>query len=160
MGKKECLLLVKNTKNLSDIIEVLNLFEIEYDTQFNNIDYDVIISDYKHNYKANNLILISPKPYDKEDVLKAYKANIILSYQFYDFVDWLNLLNGYFIQNKSKAKLINEVNSIKLVSRAKGVLMDYLGMSEQQAHHFIEKRAMDNQVTKEVISKEIIKTYG
>lgn len=56
-------------------------------------------------------------------------------------------------------RLQKQVADLQILSRAKYVLMEYLNMSEAQAHHYIEKKAMDNRVSKEVAAKEILKTY-
>lgn len=47
----------------------------------------------------------------------------------------------------------------QLVNRAKCVLMQYLGMSEEQAHRYIEKQAMDKRQTKASVARTIIVTY-
>lgn len=56
-------------------------------------------------------------------------------------------------------KLQQKIIDIRLVDRAKLVLMEYLQMSEPQAHSFIEKQAMDRRVTKREIAEGIIRTY-
>lgn len=57
------------------------------------------------------------------------------------------------------ASLRNTVNEMKLVNRAKCVLMEYLRISEKDAHRQIQKRAMDNRTTLTEIAADIIKTY-
>lgn len=57
-------------------------------------------------------------------------------------------------------RLHEKMETIQLLNRAKYVLMEYLNMSEAQAHHYIEKKAMDNRISKEVVAKEVLKTYG
>ena len=46
-----------------------------------------------------------------------------------------------------------------MVNRAKWLLISELKMDEPQAHHYIEKQAMDRCVPKKQIAEEIIKTY-
>jgi len=48
---------------------------------------------------------------------------------------------------------------IRLVNKAKWFLITELSMSEPDAHHYIEKQAMNRCITKRVIAEEIIKTY-
>lgn len=55
--------------------------------------------------------------------------------------------------------LKNKIQEIKLVDRAKCVLIEYLNMSENEAHKYIEKQAMNNRLTKVDIAKDILKTY-
>ena len=61
---------------------------------------------------------------------------------------------------KKTAKLEEKMDEIRLVNRAKGLLMDNLKMTEAEAHRYIEKAAMDNCEKKSVIAKNIIKIYG
>ncbi len=51
------------------------------------------------------------------------------------------------------------MKEISLVNRAKWLLIDRLKMSEEEAHRYIEKSAMDDCVSKSVIAQGIIKTY-
>ncbi|TDP60524.1 ANTAR domain-containing response regulator [Aminicella lysinilytica] len=52
-----------------------------------------------------------------------------------------------------------KMKEISLVNRAKWLLIDRLKMSEEEAHRYIEKSAMDDCVSKSVIAQGIIKTY-
>lgn len=49
---------------------------------------------------------------------------------------------------------------IRIVNRAKWLLISELKMDEQGAHHYIEKQAMDRCISKRIVSEEIIKTYS
>ncbi|MFA9424277.1 MAG: ANTAR domain-containing response regulator [Sedimentibacter sp.] len=60
---------------------------------------------------------------------------------------------------KENIHLQNKLEEIRLVTRAKCVLIQYLNMTENQAHRYIEKQAMDMRTTKEEISQRILKTY-
>lgn len=61
---------------------------------------------------------------------------------------------------RKTANLEEKMEEIRLVNRAKGLLMDNLKMTEAEAHRYIEKAAMDNCEKKSVIAKNLIKTYG
>lgn len=58
------------------------------------------------------------------------------------------------------ASLEEKMKEIRLVNRAKGLLMDNLKFTEQEAHRYIEKAAMDNCKKKAEIAQNIINTYG
>lgn len=60
---------------------------------------------------------------------------------------------------EENSKLKNMVEEMKLVNRAKLLLMQCLNMSETQAHSYMEKQAMNMRMTKLDIAKQIIKTY-
>ena len=49
---------------------------------------------------------------------------------------------------------------IRIVNKAKWFLISELQMEEDEAHHYIEKQAMDQCVSKRVIAENIIKTYS
>ena len=57
---------------------------------------------------------------------------------------------------KKTLTLQEKMEEIRLVNRAKWILIEHRGMDEPQAHRFIEKQAMDRCVTRYVIAKEII----
>jgi len=65
-------------------------------------------------------------------------------------------LAGLLQQNQ---RLRQEMDVIRLVSRAKGLLMHNLRMSEQQAHRFIEKQAMDRRVSRRAVAEGILRSY-
>ncbi len=56
-------------------------------------------------------------------------------------------------------KLQQKIEDLRIVDRAKCVLIAYLGMSEQEAHKYIEKQAMDMRLPKREIAEEVLKTY-
>ncbi len=60
---------------------------------------------------------------------------------------------------KENARLKNKVNETKAVSRAKCLLMEKRNMTEQSAHRFIEKTAMDNRLSRRAVADNIIRNY-
>ena len=56
-------------------------------------------------------------------------------------------------------KLQKKVDEIRLIARAKCMLIEHQNMTEPQAHRLIEKQAMDNRVTRKEIAKAILKQY-
>ena len=55
--------------------------------------------------------------------------------------------------------LETRMNEMRIVERAKWVLIEYLKMSEAEAHRYIEKQAMDRRTTRGEIAEGILKTY-
>lgn len=51
------------------------------------------------------------------------------------------------------------MEDIRVVNKAKWFLIEQLKMTEQEAHRYIEKQAMDRCVTKRVIAENILSTY-
>ncbi len=52
-----------------------------------------------------------------------------------------------------------KIEELRLVDRAKWALVEYLKMSEADAHRYIEKQAMDLRVSRAVVANNILKTY-
>ena len=60
---------------------------------------------------------------------------------------------------QENADLLRRMDALRTIDRAKCLLMQYLGMSEAQAHRYIERQAMNLRVSKKVIAEHIRKTY-
>ena len=74
---------------------------------------------------------------------------------------WLVSARERLRKTEKKTLSIEEkMNEIRLVNRAKWLLISELKMTEPDAHRYIEKQAMDRCVSKRIVSEEIIKTYG
>ncbi|MBC8585481.1 ANTAR domain-containing response regulator [Youxingia wuxianensis] len=56
-------------------------------------------------------------------------------------------------------RLQSKIEEIRLVDRAKCALIQYLDMTEPQAHRYIEKQAMDMRTTKREIALGILSNY-
>lgn len=56
--------------------------------------------------------------------------------------------------------LKEKMNEIRIVNRAKWILIRERGMDEEEAHRYIEKTAMDTRSARKEIAEEIIRTYG
>jgi response regulator NasT len=55
--------------------------------------------------------------------------------------------------------LQKRIEDIRYIDRAKCVLIEYLKMTETEAHRFIEKQAMDMRISKREVATAILKTY-
>lgn len=60
---------------------------------------------------------------------------------------------------KENEKLKHMVEDIKIIDRAKFLLITCLNMDEAQAHRYLEKQAMDLRISKLQAAKQVIKTY-
>lgn len=60
---------------------------------------------------------------------------------------------------KKSVSLEEKMMEIKIVNRAKWTLINSLNMSEDDAHRYIEKQAMDRCLSKREIAEEILRTY-
>lgn len=62
------------------------------------------------------------------------------------------------IQNEN-SKLKRRIEDIRIVDRAKYILISCLNISENEAHKYIEKRSMDSRCTRRSIAEDIIREY-
>lgn len=75
-------------------------------------------------------------------------------------LNWMESARERLRQLEKKTLSIKEkMAEIRLVNKAKWILISELKMSEPDAHRYIEKQAMDRCITKQTIAEEIIKTY-
>ncbi|MBD9206863.1 MAG: ANTAR domain-containing protein [Clostridiales bacterium] len=63
-------------------------------------------------------------------------------------------------QMQAKQATVEEkIKEIRLVNRAKWLLIECLSMTEPEAHRYIEKQAMDLRISKREAAENIIRTY-
>ena len=91
-------------------------------------------------------ILTLPKPVNRQMVFQSVKLLLAAQQKIRALEE-----QTYTLQMK--------MEEIRLVNRAKLLLMEHLRMSEAEAHRYIEKRAMDACVKRREIAANIIKTY-
>jgi response regulator NasT len=60
---------------------------------------------------------------------------------------------------KETPEILGRIDEIRVISRAKTVLMKYLRFTEPQAHRYIEKQAMNNRQTRREVAEHIIAQY-
>lgn len=60
---------------------------------------------------------------------------------------------------RENEKLRKKIEELRLVNRAKWVLCEKFNMDESSAHRYIEKKAMDNRVTRLSVAKQILKDF-
>ena len=99
-----------------------------------------------HDKVVESGVFTLPKPTSKPTILHA--------------LNWMESARERLRQFEKKSLSIEEkMNEIRLVNKAKWILISELQISEPDAHHYIEKQAMDRCITKRTIAEEIIKTY-
>ena len=74
---------------------------------------------------------------------------------------WMESAREKFRRQVQKTLSFEEkMEEIRIVNRAKWILISELKMDEPQAHHYIEKQAMDRCVSRRFVAEEIIRVYG
>ena len=87
-----------------------------------------------------------PKPSPKQMVAQAF--------------DWLESTKERLRRlEKKSVSLEDKMQEIRLVNRAKWLLISEKGMTEDDAHRYIEKLAMDKCITKHDAAQQIISQY-
>ena len=100
-----------------------------------------------HDKVAEYGVFTLPKPISKLTMLHS--------------LNWMESVRERLRQLEKKSLSIEEkMVEIRLVNKAKWLLISELSMSEPDAHHYIEKQAMNRCITKRTIAEEIIKTYS
>ena len=91
-------------------------------------------------------ILTISKPTSEQAVMQAVK---------------LSLATGERMRRlkRENSTLVDKMNEIRIVNRAKCVLIAHLKFSEAEAHRYIEKQAMDLRAPKRKVAETIIKLY-
>ena len=80
-----------------------------------------------------------------------------LFYKTLQIMDALkNRISGIERENE---KLHKKIEDTRLINRAKGILMEYLQMTEMQAHKYLERQAMDLRLTKAEVARRLLSTY-
>ncbi len=92
-------------------------------------------------------IFTLPKPTSKSTMVMAIR--------------WMTSVRERLRKFEKKTLSIEEkMKEIRLVNRAKWILISELKMDEPNAHRYIEKQAMDRCISRREIAEEIIKTYS
>lgn len=100
-----------------------------------------------HDRVAEYGVFTLPKPTSRQTIIHA--------------LNWLESARERLRQFEKKSISIEDkMTEIRLVNKAKWLLISELHMSEPDAHRYIEKQAMDRCVARRCIAEEIIKTYS
>ena len=115
---------------------------------------------------AKGVILFVPSDYYYEVTDRVEKYGVATlskpasSQLFYQALRLMTALNNRMSAiRQENTKLQTRMNEIRIINRAKCCLIEYLQMTEPQAHRYIEKQAMDLRQTKREIAESILKTY-
>lgn len=61
---------------------------------------------------------------------------------------------------QEKTELSRQLEDVKIIDRAKCCLIEYLNLTENQAHRHIQKLAMDTRRSQREIAEDILRTYS
>lgn len=79
---------------------------------------------------------------------------------FYSAVKVLTVLRAKLLQMERRNQALQEkMMDIRVVNRAKWLLIERRSMTESEAHYYIEKQAMDTRLSRREVAEGIIRTY-
>ena len=61
---------------------------------------------------------------------------------------------------QENARLRQKLEELRIISRAKCLLVEYLHLSEEQAHKYMERQAMEERKTRRAVAEEVLREYG
>lgn len=142
----------------------------------NNFDLIIINAPLRDDYgerlakfisqNTNSDIILIVKNEDKNQLYKIEESGIYVMEKPINKFLFIKIINAYIIHRRRYNFIINEnkklkktISDIKLIDRAKITLVEYLNMSEDESHKYIEKQAMDLRITKVEVAKSILKIY-
>lgn len=78
----------------------------------------------------------------------------------YSAIKLLCAVNAKLARLEKKNRTLQEkMADIRVVNRAKWLLIENLGMTEKDAHYYVEKQAMDTRLSRREVAESIIRTY-
>lgn len=92
-------------------------------------------------------IIVVNKPVQRSVVFQAMHSSSVIR-------------NRLITMRKKNSDLQKKLDETRLVGKAKCLLVQYADMTESDAHHYIEKEAMNNQVSRKAIAEGIISIYS
>ncbi|MCL2199384.1 MAG: ANTAR domain-containing protein [Defluviitaleaceae bacterium] len=114
---------------------------------------------------AQVILVVTSEHYDAVSAVCENDGVLTISKPVNNAVFWATIklarasFNKYRQMYAENNKLKQKIDDIRIIDRAKCILISYMIMSEKDAHRYIEKQAMDMRVSKRAIAEEILKTY-
>lgn len=115
--------------------------------------------------RAGVVIIVPHKNADEvNDMLTQYGVLVIAKpinrHLFHHFLQFTDCFRTRILSmERENEQLKTMVEDLKIIDRAKLLLVTCLNMSENQAHRYLEKQAMDLRVSRLEVAKQVIQTY-
>lgn len=114
---------------------------------------------------AQPILVVKSELYDEVSSVCENDGVLTVAKPMNKTIFWSVLKVAIAAQNRMKrfqtenSKLSKKIEDIRIIDRAKCLLISYLGLSEQEAHRHIEKQAMDMRLSRREVAEGILKTY-
>ncbi len=115
--------------------------------------------------RAGVVVVVPQKNADEvSDMLNKHGVLVIAKpinkHLFHHYLQFTDCFRTRIIKmERENEELKTMVEDLKIVDRAKLLLVTCLNMSEEQAHRYLEKQAMDLRVSRLEVAKQVIQTY-
>ena len=115
--------------------------------------------------RSGVVIIVSKASSDKLSDMLNEKGVLVISkpinrHLFHHYLLFTDCFRSRMLRvERENDKLKHMVEDLKIIDRAKLLLVTCLNMSEEQAHRYLEKQAMDLQTSKLAVAKQVIRTY-
>lgn len=115
--------------------------------------------------RAGVVIIVPQKNADEvNDLLSPHGVLVIAKpinrHLFHHLLQFTDCFRARILSvERENERLKNMVEDIKIIDRAKLLLVTCLNMSEVQAHKYLEKQAMDLRTSKLSVAKQVISAY-
>ena len=174
---KELLSNIVKESGVYEVLAVENSFKCREIIREINFDLIIINSPLRDDYGENlslfindntntSIILIVKNNSSQENIYNLESKGIYIIEKPLNKLMLINIINSYITCRRKFNPIVNEneklkekINDIRLIDRAKLTLIQYLKMSEEESHKYIEKQAMDLRITKVEVAKNILKIY-
>lgn len=180
------LVVTKDTKNTALIGAMLipPLFEVTFSGDFNEArrlcnerTFNIIIVDFAEGEGTDfaidisgtmsTVLLLSPTQHFDQISYKVEPYGILTITSPFDQFYFYNMIKiaiavQYKVQvlSSQTIKLKEKMEEIRVVNRAKMLLMQNKEMTEAEAHRYLEKEAMDNGLKRIAVAEKIIKEFS
>jgi len=111
------------------------------------------------------LLIVDGKYFDSVSASCEKDGVMVISKPVDKALLWSALLLAKSVQSKVRRlqteneRLKQKIEDIRIIDRAKCLLISTMKMSEQESHRYIEKQAMDVRSTRRIVAEEILKRY-
>ena len=111
------------------------------------------------------ILVVNSEYFDEVSAATEDEGILVVARPINNNIFWATLKLAKSTQSRLKkmqaenSKLKQKIEDIRIVDRAKCILISHLNISEQEAHRFLEKQAMDMRTTRRAIAEGVLKTY-
>ncbi len=115
--------------------------------------------------RAGVVIVVPQKNADEiNDMLNPHGVMVIARpinrHLFHHYLQFSDCFRARILRiERENEKLKTMVEDLRIIDRAKLLLVTCLNMSEDQAHRYLEKQAMDLRISRLEVAKQVIQTY-